>query len=186
MSRFPLNDATPSNMRQSTLPVPYKLSISQTNSLNVGHPSPSRYPHFSAAPTATNTSFCLMPLTVRPLLTAHQCWISLIHPSAPNSRPAIPPTTSLFSATTPESVFNFTTSNFGFASTSPLHGLSQMRTRSNYHDVHFNLTFSISSPVLLNGGTGSFEVTGGTGLRMVHAHRQVNWHTNSERYNRNH
>jgi hypothetical protein len=68
--------------------------------------------------------------------------------------------TSLYSDT---GIFNFTTSNFTFGATSETDGLSKMRTWSNYNGVQFDLTFETSSPVLLNAGTGSFEVTGGLG-----------------------
>jgi hypothetical protein len=68
--------------------------------------------------------------------------------------------TSLYSDT---GFFNFTTSNFTFGAASATDGLSKMRAWSNYNGVQFDLTFETSSPVLLNGGTGSFEVTGGVG-----------------------
>lgn len=60
-------------------------------------------------------------------------------------------------------VFNFTTSNFGFGATSENDGLSEIRAWSNYNGVQFDFVFETSSPVLLDGGTGSFEVSGGTG-----------------------
>jgi hypothetical protein len=182
MFRFPLI-AIASNMRQSTLPVPYNLSTSQTNGLNVGASDSFWISSFLRGSMATKTSFCLMSLTVRPQLTAHQCWILPIHSSAPNSRPAIPPTPASTLPTTPESVFNFTTSNFSFASTSPSDGLSRMRTWGNYNDVHFDLTFSTSSPRSPKRRHRQLRGHRWYGLGMVHARRQDNWHANSERYN---
>ncbi|KAF3402255.1 hypothetical protein DPV78_003627 [Talaromyces pinophilus] len=101
---------------------------------------------------------------------------------APNSRPAIPPTPASTVPPSPESVFNFTTSKFSFASTSPSDGLSQMRTWSNYNDVHFDLTFSTSSPRSPKRRHRQLRGHRWYGLGMVHARRQDNWHANSERH----
>lgn len=53
-------------------------------------------------------------------------------------------------------VFSFTTSN-------STDGFSKMGAWENYNNVHLDLTFETSSPVLLDGGTDSFETTDGVG-----------------------
>ncbi|KAK3387371.1 hypothetical protein B0H63DRAFT_500682 [Podospora didyma] len=52
--------------------------------------------------------------------------------------------------------FNATFAEYGFASTPPINGVPGMRTWSNASGAKFDVSFELSSPVLLNGGLGYF------------------------------
>ncbi|KAK1699834.1 hypothetical protein BDP55DRAFT_689866 [Colletotrichum godetiae] len=54
-------------------------------------------------------------------------------------------------------VFNASFSDYGFGSTRPSDGLSELRTWSTVPGTEFDLTFESTSPVLLNGGLGVFK-----------------------------
>jgi hypothetical protein len=58
--------------------------------------------------------------------------------------------------------YNSTFSDFSLASTSPTDPLTEFRTWSTVSGVEFDLTFSTTSSLLLNGGTGLFDVANGT------------------------
>ncbi|TVY70059.1 Kievitone hydratase [Fusarium oxysporum f. sp. cubense] len=59
-------------------------------------------------------------------------------------------------------VFNASFPDYGFGSTSPSDGLSEMRTWSAVPGAEFDLTFESTSPVLLNGGLGVFKAGNST------------------------
>lgn len=65
----------------------------------------------------------------------------------------------------PTGILNFTVPGFAFQSTSRTDPLSGIRIFSNIADVDFDLTFDLSSPPILNAGTGTFQVGGGTGFQ---------------------
>ncbi|EHK41984.1 hypothetical protein TRIATDRAFT_322122 [Trichoderma atroviride IMI 206040] len=65
----------------------------------------------------------------------------------------------------PTGILNFTVPGFAFQSTSTTDALSGIRIFSNIADVGFDLTFDLSSPPILNAGTGTFQVGGGTGFQ---------------------
>lgn len=65
----------------------------------------------------------------------------------------------------PTGILNFTVPGFAFQSTSSTDPLSGMRISSATADVDFDLTFDMSSPPILNAGTGTFHVGGGTGFQ---------------------
>ncbi|PYI22741.1 hypothetical protein BO99DRAFT_468514 [Aspergillus violaceofuscus CBS 115571] len=56
----------------------------------------------------------------------------------------------------PDVPFNFTLDQYGFQSVDAAKPLGSMRTWSSIEDVEFDVTFDLSAPVLLNGGSGSF------------------------------
>lgn len=62
-------------------------------------------------------------------------------------------------------ILNFTTSDFAFGSTSATDALSGIRTYSRVTGLEYDLTFDLSSPPLLNAGTGMFQVGGGLGFQ---------------------
>lgn len=65
----------------------------------------------------------------------------------------------------PTGILNFTVPGFAFQSTSATDPLSGIRVASGIADVDFDLTFELSSPPILNAGTGTFQVGGGTGFQ---------------------
>lgn len=148
-------------MRQSSLPVPYNLSTSQTNGIDAGESNSFWISSFLRG--SNGHQYFLLSHVLDGSPASYRA--SVLDITNPSLRAQFSTSdtanTSLYSADT--GVFNFTTSVFSFGATSDTDGLSKMRTWSNYNGVQFDLTFETSSPVLLNGGTGSFEATGGTG-----------------------
>jgi hypothetical protein len=62
-------------------------------------------------------------------------------------------------------ILNFTTSDFGYGSVSATDALSSIRTYSHVAGLEYDITFNLSSPPLLNGGAGTFQVDGGSGFQ---------------------
>jgi hypothetical protein len=146
----------------AALPVPYNLSTSQTNSIENGATNSFWISSFVTGSNGHQYFIIGHAMEGTGLGASYRA--SILDITNPSFRvqfsQAATANTSFYSAT---GVFNFTTSNFTFASTSATDGLSKMRVWANYNDVRYDLTFATSSPVLLNGGTGSFEVAGGVG-----------------------
>ncbi|RFU79580.1 short-chain dehydrogenase [Trichoderma arundinaceum] len=62
-------------------------------------------------------------------------------------------------------ILNFTTSDYAFRATSETDALSSIRTYSQVAGLEYDLTFDLSSPPLLNAGTGTFRVAGRSGFQ---------------------
>ncbi|KAL2846382.1 hypothetical protein BJY01DRAFT_263342 [Aspergillus pseudoustus] len=144
----------------NSLPVPFNLSASQTDILDEGTSNSFWISSFLLGSDGHKYFVISHALDGSP--ASYRA--SILDVTNPSIRvqfsTADTANTSLYSDT---GVFSFITSNFTFGATNHADGLSKMRTWSNYNSVQFDLTFETSSPVLLNGGTGSFEVTGGVG-----------------------
>jgi hypothetical protein len=150
---------------QSSLPVSYNLSTSQTDqdpSSTNGSFWSSSFVHASNGHDYLVISNVVAGLPI-PLLSSEirASILDITNPSLYSEFAFLSNITNLYSTT---GVLNASFDNYGFGSTSSTEGLSQLRTFSQMSGTEFDLTFDTSSPVLLNGGLGEFFVAGGVGL----------------------
>ncbi|OHE94313.1 hypothetical protein CORC01_10360 [Colletotrichum orchidophilum] len=134
------------------LPVPFDIASTQTNKEGAEGAS---FWSSSFILGSNNHSYMILSHVLANLSLYRASILDITDPSLYTQFETLSnSTTSVYSET---GVFNASFPDYGFGSTSPSDGLSEIRTWSAVPGAEFDLTFETTSPVLLNGGLGVFK-----------------------------
>ncbi|KAH0432263.1 kievitone hydratase [Colletotrichum camelliae] len=136
----------------------FSPAVSQTINQTRDLPSDGSFWSSSFIHASNNHSYLVLSHLLSSIAVYRASVLDITDPSHPYAQYQV--ITSPASPFSPSGVFNASFPDYGFGSTSTTtDGISELRTWSARPDdgVEFDLTFSTSAPILLNGGLGFFQ-----------------------------
>ncbi|KAI8176559.1 hypothetical protein K4K48_008711 [Colletotrichum sp. SAR 10_66] len=134
----------------------FSPAVSQTINQTHNLPSPGSFWSSSFIHASNNHSYLVLSHLLPSIAIYRASILDITDPTYYAQYQVITSPVSPFS---PSGVFNTSFPDYGFGSTSTTDGISELRTWSARPEdgVEFDLNFSTSAPILLNGGLGFFE-----------------------------